>query len=489
MLYKKEWLKALIPIIIGFIVFFIPQPESLSINAWIFTSIFAALIMALILEPAPPAFLGIIGVVIAVLFKVGPVGSGAINNATSAAQAIKWGLSGFSNTVVWLIFVAFMIGLGYKTSGFGHRLALFLVKKMGRTTLGLGYAISITDVILAPFIPSNAARSGGILYPMVTSIPPMFGSYPDKDAKKIGAYLAWTAYAATCVSSSIFLTGQAPNPLAVELAVKAGIPMVGWGGWFVAFLPVAIILFLLTPLLTYWIYPPEIKDCKKISAWIDEEYSKLGPMNKKEIAMMLISILALILWIGSKFFGIHPTTTALTILVLMLMFRVITWDEMLGNRPAWNVLLWFATLITMASGLKNVGFLAWLASEAGSYFQGLSPTWAVLGLLILFCVLRYFFASGTAYTTAMVALFATLLQHIPGVNPSEAMLILLLPMGLMGVLAPYATGHSPVWFASHYVKSSDFWRLGAIFGLIFLVIFILIDIPYIHYIYPYLSHF
>lgn len=110
----------------------------------------------------------------------------------------------------------------------------------------------------------------------------------------------------------------------------------------------------------------------------------------------------------------------------------------------------------MASGLKNVGFLEWLAKSAGGYLTHLDVTMATLGLLVAFCVLRYFFASGTAYVTAMVGLFAVLAGQISGGNASEIMLILLLPMGIMGILTPYGTGHSPVWFASGYVKGPEF---------------------------------
>jgi len=128
----------------------------------------------------PPAFIGMIAITLAVLFRVGmPVVEKARKIVpTTAGQAINWGLSGFSNAIVWLIFAAFMIGIGYQNSGLGRRIALFLVQKLGKSSLGLGYAIAITDLILAPFIPSNAARSGGTIYPIVSSICPMFDSYP-----------------------------------------------------------------------------------------------------------------------------------------------------------------------------------------------------------------------------------------------------------------------------------------------------------------------
>ena len=481
------YVKLLAPVIVGLFVFMCPTPEGLSGNAWLYASIFAGLIVGLILEPIPPALIGIIAVVLAVLFKVGPVGSGKDGAIIKSAAAINWGLGGFSNSVVWLIFAAFMIGIGYHNSGLGRRIAFLLVNKLGTSTLGLGYAIALADLALAPFIPSNAARSGGTIYPIVTSIPPMFESYPEKDARKIGAYLVWVSLATTCVSSSIFLTGQAPNPLALELASKAGAHSVSWMGWFIAFAPVGLILFAITPILALWVYPPEIKGSPIISKWAGEELDKLGKISKGEIFMLSISILALVLWIGSDFFGVNATTTALIVIVLMIAAKIITWNDFLGNKPAWNVLTWFATLVTMAAGLKNVGFLDWIAKATGTYLHGLTPFMAVLGLIVAFSILRYFFASGTAYVTAMVGLFTVLAISIPNTDPSQTMLMLLLPMGIMGVLTPYGTGHSPVWFASGYVTGPEFWKLGAIFGVIYLAVFLLVGMPWIKFIYPYIA--
>ena len=246
-------------------------------------------------------------------------------------------------------------------------------------------------------------------------------------------------------------------------------------------------MFIITPLLTYVFCKPEVKGSPEIAAWAKDEYKKLGSMTRSEIFMALISVLALVLWIGASTFKVNPTTTALIVIILMIFTKIMTWQDFLANKPAWNVLTWFATLVPMASGLKNVGFLDWLAKSAGGSLVSLDPTMAVLGLLLAFCLLRYFFASGTAYVTAMVGLFATLILQIPGVDPAQVMLILLVPMGIMGILTPYGTGHSPIWFASGYNKGPEFWKLGAIFGIIYLAIFIVVGIPWIEFVMPLLG--
>ncbi|MGH2327619.1 DASS family sodium-coupled anion symporter [Campylobacter taeniopygiae] len=481
------YVKLLTPFIVGLIIYFIPVPEGLNSNAWLYFSIFIGLIIGLILEPIAPALIGIIAVTLAVLFKVGPVGSNNIETIIKDSVAIKWGLSGFSDSVVWLIFAAFTIGLGFSKTGLGERLALYLVSKLGKSTLGLGYAIAIVDLVLAPFIPSNAARSGGTVYPIVSNISPMFESYADKNPRKIGAYLVWMGLASSCLTSSIFLTGQAPNPLALSLISKNGVMVVDWLSWFLAFLPVGLILFIITPILGYFIYPPEVKGSKEIAIWANEKYQALGKMPTSQIFMLLIALIGLVLWVGSSFFKINATTTALIMIILMIACKIITWQDFLGNKPAWNTLIWFATLVTMAGGLKNVGFLDYLANSLGHRLSGFEPFIATILLLMLFSWLRYFFASGTAYVTAIIAVFVSLASSIKGANPAEVMLILTLPMGFMGIITPYGTGSSPLWFGSNYIKGPQFFLLGGIFAVIYMAIYFLVGMPWIGFIMPHLN--
>ncbi|RAX57075.1 anion permease [Helicobacter monodelphidis] len=509
----KFYIKLLAPVAFGLVMFFLPRfwgvsaPSGCSVNAWLYLSIFMGLIVGLILEPIPPAFIGVIAIVVAVIFRLGPKGSGTDDAVTKAGDAINWGLSGFSNAVVWLIFAAFTIGLGFAKTGLGERIALWLVSKLGKSTLGLGYAISIIDLILAPFIPSNAARSGGSVYPIVTNIASMFDSHPDKNPRKIGAYLVWVGLASACVSSSIFLTGQAPNPLALTQIEKGSGQVVDWMSWFLAFLPVGVILFIITPLLAYFIYPPEVKGSSEVVSWAQEKYKALGAITKPQIYMVGVAAVGLVLWVGASFFpktalyNLNATTTALLMIVLMVAAKVITWQDFLGNKPAWNTLVWFATLVAMAGGLSNVGFIDWLAKFFNGMFDETSLLVATIALTLVFSWLRYFFASGTAFVVAVMSVFIVMVQAaVQGavqagslteaqavLEANKILLILILPMGFMGIITPYGTGCSPLWFGSHYIKGPQFFLLGGIFAIIYMAIFLLVGLPWIEFITPYLS--
>lgn len=426
------------------------DPPGLPATAWHYFALFAAVIAALITEPLPGPAVGSIGVTIAAALSL--VGK-------TPAEATKWALSGFSNDAVWLIFAANMFALGYEMTGLGRRIPLVLVKRLGQCTLGLGYAIALADLCLAPVMPSNTARSGGTVYPIVKNIPPLYGSLPDSHPRRIGSYLLWTGFATTCITSSMFLTALAPNLLAVEIARKVAHVDISWGLWAMGFLPIGVLLFAATPLLGYYVYPPEIKRGDEVAQWAADELNNMGRITRQELTMGVLAIAALVGWIaGSRW--ISPVVVALCVINLMLLNGVVKWNDILSNKQAWSVLVWFATLVAMAEGLSNVGFLAWLGSGAAAYMSGIPRIPMLIVAVAVFFLIHYLFASITAQATALLPVFLLAVVSVPGVPAKAVTLILVYSLGLMGILTPYASGPAPIWYSSGYITTKDFWKLG-----------------------------
>lgn len=461
---SNKGLKLLIPVLVALVLWFIPAPEGLSIEAWHFLAIFFAVVVGLIIEPVPAALVGFTGVSFVALL-------GLIGNPT---ESIKWALSGFGNSVIWLIFAAFMFALGYKKTGLGRRVSLMMVKYMGKSSLGLGYAVAFSDLILSPFMPSNTARSGGSVYPVAINIPQIFNSYPDKDPRKLGAYISWVAIATTCVTSSMFLTALAPNLLAVDLIAKNTGHTISWMEWATIMLPLMIPMFLLTPWLTYIVYPPTQKKSPEAPAWAAEELKKLGPVTFKEYLMAFLATVALVLWIFGKDFGVNATTTAICIVSVMVLTNVITWDDLLGEKAAFNVFIWFSTLVAMADGLKKVGVLDYIGKNSQTMLADLSTTTLIIALLILFYIMHYFFASTTAHVTALIPLFMVISTSLlPAEQISTFTVLLAGSLGVMGIITPYGTGPSPIWYGTGYISQARWWALGAIFGLLYLIVIVI----------------
>jgi L-tartrate/succinate antiporter len=276
----------------------------------------------------------------------------------------------------------------------------------------------------------------------------------------------------------MFVTALAPNLLALELVRKVAHVEISWTDWFVGFLPVGVLLLLAVPLVTYLVYPPEVKEGGQVQEWARQELVRMGPRTLRQGIMAALVLAALGLWIFGKSF-VDPTTVAILVICAMIITGVVKWDDVVGNKQAWNVLVWFATLVTLADGLNKVGFVAWFANGAASMLAGLSPIAVVLLLTALFFLVHYLFASSTAHTTAVLPVVLAAGAAIPGIPVKAFALALCFSLGLMGVISPYATGPAPVWYGSGFVPRGDFWKLGLGYGLAFLGVLLVIGVPYL----------
>jgi divalent anion:Na+ symporter, DASS family len=162
----------------------IPTPEGLSVQAWHLFAIFFTTIMTIILNPLPMGAVCFIAL--------------ALCGITQTLKVTEI-LSAFSSNIIWLILLAFLLARGFIKTGLGARLAYYFMRSMGKSSIGLAYGLITTEFILAPFTPSNTARGGGIVYPIVQALSEKYESSPKTgSSRKIGAYLMKLGYQAPC---------------------------------------------------------------------------------------------------------------------------------------------------------------------------------------------------------------------------------------------------------------------------------------------------
>jgi L-tartrate/succinate antiporter len=489
-----------VPLLLGGAIALVPTPAGLTPAAWHYFALFVSVITLIITEPIPAAAIGMAGVTAAAVL-------GFVRD-TPAASA-QWALSGFGNTIVWLIFAAFMFTVGYAQTGLGRRIALHLVRLLGHRTLGLGYAVALADLAFAPFTPSATARSAGTIYPVISHIPSLYGSQPDALARRrtdvgpagrsgdeelvrdsaqreggtsrlLGAYLLYTALAVSFVTSSMFITALAPNALAITIIEQQAGVRISWTQWFVGFAPVGLTLLLLTPAVLYVIYPPSIRTAPEVPRWAAEELRGMGPMSRNEITLFVLVGSALALWIGATDY-IDPALTAILIVLLMVVCGVVSWDDVIGQKQAWNVLIWFGTLVTLAGGLADTGFVGWLGKATAPTFTSLTLGVAIVAIVVTFFALHYFFASITAHTATLLPVFLGVAVSMTAISPTRWSLLLGYPLGLMGVLTFYASGQSVIYYASGYISRRDFWVLGMVMGVMYISVYLLLVTPWLEF--------
>lgn len=453
---NKKLLHALIAVGAGVIIWFSPVPAGLKPQAWHLFAIFVATILGFILQPMPIGAIAFISVGFAGLVK-----------AVTPADA----LSGFGNTTIWLIVSAFLFAKGFIKTGLGRRIAYKIMGVIGDSSLKLGYAMVLSDLIVAPATPSNTARAGGILYPIVRSLSSAFDSEPGVSARKIGSYLMKTTFQGNCITSAMFITSVAPNSLVVALAAQTANVSISWGTWALAGIVPGLVGLLVTPYLLYKIYPPEITKTPEAKALAHKEIEKMGSMSRGEKIVAGVFVLALLLWATASLTKLDATMVAMICVGIMLIGQAIEWKDVLEEKGAWDTLIWMGALMSLAGALNKLGLIGWFAKLVSGALVGVS-WWVALGILLLaYMYSHYAFASLSAHVTAMYAAFLAV-AVAAGAPPFLAAMGLGAISGLMGGLTHYATGPAPIYFGAGYIPQGTWWNLGFILSVSNLIIWI-----------------
>lgn len=457
----KLWRVAVMAAIVA-IAWFGGTPEGLKPQVWQLFGIYLATIVGLVLKPFPVPITVLLGV------------------ATSSIllSNTKDVLAGYSNTALWLIFAAFALSVAFGKTGLGHRIAYHLVRAFGSTTLRLGYVTAFLDLILSPATPSNTARAAGIVYPINLSIAEAVGSYPGETAKKAGAYLLQNGYFATKVTSFLFATAMAPNYLALDFITKLTGVSLNWAQWAAAMFVPGFIMLMLMPLIGYMYERPSVKDIdnKKIAA---DGLAELGPMKASEKGLIVIALLAITGWILPTF-GIKIDATAVAIVAMIATFvcGIISWDDLLKTKAAWNTLIWFGGILGLSSALTKGKFFEWLAKYLEAHMNfGLDPFMMLILISVISVAVRYFFASGTAYISAMLPVFL-IVGINAGIDPTLLAFIMIGTNAYGGSVTHYGAAPGPIIFSAGYNNVKDWWTVGLISAVVCLVLNYVIGIPW-----------
>ncbi len=459
---------------IGLIIWFvIPAPAGVAPNAWQLLALFVATIAAIIGKAMSIGALSMLAITLV-----------AVTGVTSdkPAVAIADALSSFANPLIWLIGVSIMISRALIKTGLGARIGYGFIAIFGRRTLGIGYALALAELTIAPVTPSNTARGGAIMHPIMRAIAGSFDSDPKEGTEgRIGKYLALVNYHANPITSAMFITATAPNPLIVKLIADAtGAQIsISWGMWALAMLLPGLLGIALMPLVLYWLYPPQIKHTPDAAQFARDKLAERGALNRGEKVMLAVFVLLLLLWAGvpAMVFGsawaLDATTTAFIGLGALVLTGVLDWDDVLKEKSAWDTIVWFSALVMMATYLNKLGLIAWFSKSIETAIGGLGLGWAGAAALLLLAYLyaHYLFASTTAHITAMFAAFfgAGIALGAPALPFA---LLMAAASNIMMTLTHYATGTSPVIFGSGYTTLGEWWKAGFVMSLVLIAVWL-----------------
>ncbi len=429
-------------------VYLAPRPEMLTPGAWRLAGLFLATVAGLILQPVPGGAVVLFAVTLAPLIT---------------PLKLSDALGGYADSTVWLVMAAFFIARALINTGLARRIALMFVRAFGRSTLGVCYALGLSDMVLASIIPSNAARSGGVILPIARSIAELYGSQPGETARRMGAFLMVGVYQSICVTAAMFFTGQASNPLAAQMAGNFGYS-VTWAGWIFAACVPGLCSLALVPWVVSKIYPPEIRRTPEAAAFASAELEKMGAMSRQEKILLAVFVSVCGAWATSSWTKLDITVAALCGCAALLLAGVLAWQDVTGERAAWDIFIWYGGLLRLGKALHEQHVTEAFAQRFGAMLGGLEWFALLVAALLVFYYAHYLFASITAHLLALYAPFLALLAA-KGAPLGLVVFSFACFANLSAGLTNYGTTPSPMYYAQGYVAFRDWWRVGFLVSL------------------------
>jgi DASS family divalent anion:Na+ symporter len=446
---RRRLIGALVVIGLYLAVQLAPRPIAIKPEGWRLLGIFVATIGGLILQPIAIGALVLIAVTLA-----------AIIGGLTLQQALE----GYGDPTVWLVMAAFFISIAMIKTGFARRLALIFVRAFGKSSLGVSYALSLTDLLLAGIIPSNGARSGGVVLPIARSIAELYGSRPGATAHLLGSFLMISVYQNICVTAAMFMTGQASNPLAAKIAVDTFHFPMTWTLWALAGLVPGLCSLAFIPYLIYRLDPPGIRNTPEAAAFAGAELARMGRMDRAERIVLVIFAAVCGLWITSPWHRLEIALPALLGVCALLATGILRWEEVLQERGAWDIFIWYGGMVRLGRALNDAGVTREFAKAVGGLFPGSSWVALFAFALLIYFYTHYGFASITAHLLAMFVPFVILLTA-KGAPLGLTIFAFACFTNFAAGLTHYGTTPSPMFYSTGYVSFQKWWKAGFIASL------------------------
>jgi DASS family divalent anion:Na+ symporter len=444
---------------------FVPPPDGLTTQAWRLFALFAGAIVFVVANALPILTASVLAVATAVL-------TGLLSPAKAYA--------GFANGTILLIVLAFLVARSVVKCGLGARIGHLLVSRFGRSTLGLSYSIFLVDGLIAPAFPSNTARSG-VIFPLAFSLADAAGAKPGDDSRRrLGSFLMFSGIVSLSLSSALWLTAMAANPMGAEIAKGYGVEM-GFGMWLLAASVPTIAGMVLMPLVLYRIISPELTSTPEAPAEARLALARLGPLRRDEIVVMVAFAGMVSLWASAATLGLDSTAVAFLGLGGLLASGVLTLEDIRHEGDVLATFIWFAVLFTLSSQLNELGFMGFLGQRLAEAMGGFSPAAAGFALLAAYVLLHYVFVSQTAHLLALFGVFLDVGVKL-GVPPAPLAFQLLFATNYFAAITPQGSSANLLFAGSGFLSQRDLYRLGAVSTACIALIYLVIGTPWLRFV-------
>jgi divalent anion:Na+ symporter, DASS family len=385
--------------------------------------------------------------------------------------------SGFANGTILLIVVAFLVARAVVKCGLGQRLGHLAVSVFGRSTLGLGYSVFLVDGIIAPAFPSSTARSG-VLYPLVLALAEGSGARPGEEGRsRLGRFLMFSGMASLTVSSALWFTALAANPLGAAIAEGHGLK-IDFGTWLLASAVPTLTAMALLPMLLYKVIAPEVKDTPEAPRAARRALAAMGPLGAHEKIVAATFLVMVVLWGAASTLDLDSTAIAFLGLGTLLATGVLTLRDIAKEGDVLATFIWFAVLFAMSGQLNELGFMSYLGARLAGALDGVSALTGGVVLIVAYVLLHYLFVSQTAHLLALLGVFLDVGAKL-GVPLGPLAFQLLFATCFFSANTPQGSSANLLFAGSGYFSQAELYRLGALTTAFNLGVYVIVGTPWL----------
>ena len=391
-----------------------------------------------------------------------------IANLTGTIE-VKEGFCGFSNIVPWLLFLVLSLATAITKTSLGMRLAYIFMKFFGKGINGLSYSIILTELFVAPVLPSNTARAASIGYPLVTSLAKYISEHvKNVTEKSIGSYLNLLYSSSNAVCSSLFLTAMISNAIIVEVMYENNIHMT-WLSWTKFAIVPGLLILALIPFVVRIFSPQKTSDLGDIQAKAKNNYEMLGKLSKDEKCIITTFSIMLVMWIFAEIIHIPVLVTTLLGLCVFYSLGIINIKDILSSNGTFNAVITLGIIISYVNCLTTFGAIDWFNKIITNSIGDFSPFVAFFVLSVVYFFAHYFFTGEGSRIIALYSSFFSIGISL-GIDKIIVSMTLAVFSSMSSILTHYSGPVAILMFSTGYVSPKKWFANGTTLALVIMCI-------------------
>jgi anion transporter len=359
-------------------------------------------------------------------------------------------LDGFATQAWVLVLAVLAVGVAVGNTGLLYRIGLVALGRKPASWFSRCLTLALVGLAVTPTLP-NATSRMALAAPMVREVAEALGYEPGTRA---ATGLGLAALLGFGQMAGLFLTGSSVGLLVHGLLPDEIRLQFGFLGWFIAALPLHLVLFTAALLAISTLYKP-VTTAVSTGDRLALQRAVLGPMRREEKICVIVLLGMIGGFVSEPLHGVNGAWIGVTALVALAATGTLD-TTMLRTGVNWPFLVFFGVITSLASVFDTLDIDVWFAARLTEPIRELAANGLVFCLALAIAGFMIAFVVRWQAAAPLLTLIALPAAGAAGVHPFLVALISLVSTQVW--FLPY---QSTVYLALYHGSSELFTHRDA----------------------------